>query len=161
MADYRGLKVKFEADDTSLSKALGKAKSEARKTATELRAIDKALKFDPTGTELVKAQQEGLQREIESTTQQLKLLRAAEEQIGKDGLSTQQWVQLQRDIATAEMKLKGYKQALADSIIQQGTMNSALDGFGKGVESFGAKIKPAGRRSRPSAERLREPSRPP
>lgn len=146
MADYRGLKVKFEADDTSLSKALGKAKSEARKTATELRAIDKALKFDPTGTELVKAQQEGLQREIESTTQQLKLLRAAEEQIGKDGLSTQQWVQLQSDIAMAEMKLKGYKQALADSIIQQGTMNSALDGFGKGVESFGAKIKPAGQR---------------
>lgn len=145
---YKGLTVKIGADTSKLSSELRKSRSEVSGITADLRKLNKALKLDPGNTRLLAQQQEDYRREIKATENQLKLYKQAEEAAlsGEQPLNDEQWRKLQSDIAMAEISLKGYKQALAESIIQQGTMNSALNGFGVGVEAFGAKIKPVGQK---------------
>lgn len=145
---YKGLTVKIGADTSKLSSELRKSRSEVSGITADLRKLNKALKLDPGNTRLLAQQQEDYRREIKATENQLKLYKQAEEAAlsGEQPLNDEQWRKLQSDIAMAEISLRGYKQALAESIIQQGTMNSALNGFGVGVEAFGAKIKPVGQK---------------
>ena len=57
-----------------------------------------------------------------------------------------QWTRLQSDIVMTEQKLKGYKQALADSIVQQNLAASRLDRFGQSVKNTGDRLVSVGRR---------------
>ncbi len=141
MADaYKGLTVKIGADTSSLSSALRKARSEASGVSAELRKLEKALKLDPGNTKLLAQQQEDYRKQIKATEKQLELYRKAEEQIGKDGMSSEQWTKLQSDIVIAEQKLKGYKQAIADSVIQQTAANSVLGKTGAKLEEIGTRF---------------------
>lgn len=148
MADaYKGLTVKLGADTSSLSSALRKAKSEMSGVSSELRQIERALKLDPGNVKLLAQQQRDYQKAIKSTEEQLKVLRQAEKDAldGTQPMNDEQWTKLQSDIAICEQKLKGYKQALTESMVQQGAMNSILGKTGAGIESFGTKVEGFGR----------------
>lgn len=148
MADaYKGLTVKLGADTSSLSSALRKAKSEMSGVSAELRQIERALKLDPGNVKLLAQQQRDYQKAIKSTEEQLKVLRQAEKEAldGTQPMNSEQWTKLQSDIAMAEQKLQGYKQALTESMVQQGTMNSLLGKAGASIESFGNKVDGFGR----------------
>ena len=49
---YKGLVIKFGGDTTELQSALKKVQQASRDTQSDLRDINKALKFDPGNTEL-------------------------------------------------------------------------------------------------------------
>lgn len=142
---YKGLTFRIGADTTDLNKGLRDAKREMSGVPTELRKIEKALKLDPGNTKLLAQQQADYRKAISSTEKQLEALRAAEQQIGRGGMSDEQWVRLQSDIAMCEQQLDGYRSVLADSIVRQNAMESALGSSGAKLEAFGDRLAPVGR----------------
>lgn len=157
MADvYKGLTVKLGADTSSLSSALRKVRSEVSGVKTDLRLVEKALKLDPGNVKLLAQQQKDYQKAIGATVKELELLKEAEQKLAyemTDGFigpvnpdqQHEQWTKLQSDIVITEQRLKGYKQALTESMVQQKLADSTLNKAGKVVESFAAKLEPASR----------------
>lgn len=141
---YKGLNIKFGGDTTDLDQALGKISSKGNKLARELKQVEKALKLDPKNTDLLKLKFEGLGKQVANAEEKLKALKNAESQIGKGGMSTEQWDKLQRDIALTESSLKTYKNQLKEASAQYAVANSALGKMGDGIERFGKAIAPAG-----------------
>ena len=140
MADaYKGLTVRLGADTTALSKALRSAKGEVSGVAGELRRLERALKLDPGNAKLLAQQQEDYRRQLASTKKQLDILRQAEREIGKEGMSSEQWTRLQADIAMAEQKVKGYEQALRDAGVQQKARESHTGRLAQALQDFGDK----------------------
>ena len=122
MADYKGLTIVFGADTRKLSQALRDAKKEARGTQTELNAINKGLKYDPTNVNLLARKQEILTQKIKATNNELEVYRKLEEQAdsANDGskLTGEQWARLQTDIFTTTQKLKEYEDELKKIQVQ-------------------------------------------
>lgn len=146
MADvYKGLTITLGVDTTSLSAGIRKAKSEMAGVTNELRKIDRALKLDPGNVKLLAQQQADYRKAIGATEKELEALRAAEEQIGQEDMSSEQWVKLQSDIALAEQKLKGYKQALTESMAKQEAANTLLGKFGSKLTSAADQLEKTGK----------------
>lgn len=156
MADaYKGLTVRLGADTTALSKALRSAKGEVSGVARpELRRLERALKLDPGNAKLLAQQQEDYRRQLASTKKQLDILRQAEREIGKEGMSSEQWTRLQADIAMAEQKVKGYEQALRDSVVQQKALESHTGRLAQALQDFGDKYDAAGKAAASAGDRM-------
>lgn len=155
MADaYKGLTVRLGADTTALSKALRSAKGEVSGVAGELRRLERALKLDPGNAKLLAQQQEDYRRQLASTKKQLDILRQAEREIGKEGMSSEQWTRLQADIAMAEQKVKGYEQALRDSVVQQKALESHTGRLAQALQDFGDKYDAAGKAAASAGDRM-------
>lgn len=158
MADvYKGLTVRLGVDSSSLSRGLRKSKSEVRGVSSDLKLLSKALKADPSNANLLAQQQKDYRRAISATMDQLEMLAQAERQLKHEmsdsfvgpvdkAAQHDQWTRLQSDIVMTEQKLKGYKQALADSIVQQNLAASRLDRFGQSVKNTGDRLVSVGRR---------------
>jgi TP901 family phage tail tape measure protein len=155
MADvYKGLTVKLGADTSSLSSALRKVRSEVSGVKTDLRLVEKALKLDPGNVKLLAQQQKDYQKAVGATVKELELLKEAEQKLAyemTDGFigpvnpdqQHEQWTKLQSDIVITEQRLKGYKQALTESMVQQKLATSTLSQAGEKIEGFAAKLEPA------------------
>lgn len=145
MADaYKGLTVKLGVDTTGLSSALRKVRSETSGVSKDLRAVERALKMNPGNVKLLAQQQRDYQRQIEATKKELELFKQAEKELESlDAMTPEQeaqWAKLQSDIVMTEQKLKGYKQALAESMVNQGVAESSLGKLGATVERFGSHV---------------------
>lgn len=92
--EYKGLTIRLGADTTELNSAIRSAKKEMSGVPTELKKIERALKLDPGNVKLLSQQQADYRKAISSTEKQLEALRAAEQQIGREGMSDEQWVKL-------------------------------------------------------------------
>lgn len=78
----KGITIEIGGDTTKLTKALSQVDSAINKTQQNLRDINKALKFDPGNTTLLKDKQVELAKQIEATEQRIK-----EEKIALDQLN--------------------------------------------------------------------------
>lgn len=67
----RGITIEIGGDTTKLVKALSSVDNALNKTQTNLRDINKALKLDPTNTNLLKDRQRELADAISETKQKL------------------------------------------------------------------------------------------
>lgn len=141
---YKGLNVKFGADMTDLDQAIGKIEAKGRRLSTNLKQVEKALKVDPRNTELLRQKFEGLGKQVSNTEDKLKKLKDAESQLGKDGMSSEQWDKLQRDIALTESSLKTYNKQLKDANAQYAAASSGLGQFGSKLMDVGEAISPVG-----------------
>ncbi len=81
MADPKGMKIRFEADDSKLSSSLNRIESEAKKLTKSLKEIDRYLEFDPSNVTLLAQKHDILTKSIENTTQQLKAMESSQEKI--------------------------------------------------------------------------------
>lgn len=146
MADvYKGLTIQFRGDTSSLSQALSKIRSESKGVSTELKQIQKAMKFNGSSPALATRQIELMKKQIKAATDQLKVYKTAERDIGKNKMSSEAWTKLQADIATTEAKLQGFKKQLAEVYIQQDAANSVLGRAGTALQNFGTKYEGLGR----------------
>lgn len=141
---YKGLTIQLGADSSGLDKALRQAQKQASGTYRELQQINRALKFDPSNTRLLVQQQENLKAKIKASTDELAALKAAEEQIGKENMSTEQWNRLQADIGKCEAYLKKYNQELAQSEYNYKLATTSAHDFGDKLERVGTKISNVG-----------------
>lgn len=145
MADtIRGITIEIGGDTSKLSKALGSVNSTIRSTQSQLKDVNKLLKFDPGNADLLAQKQRLLGEAITETSKKLETLRtaskAAEEQLAVDPKAQASYDAIQREIVATEAELKKLEaQAKATS---PALINIAE--AGKKLEAAGDKIKGVG-----------------
>lgn len=139
--DIKGITIEFRGNATPLQKAIRQVDSELKKTANELKGVNKALKFNPTSVELWRQKQKLLEQRISETTTKLKALKAAQKQMDDANVdkNSEQYRKLQREIIETKSQLKHFKSELRAI----GQVN--LRALGEQFKQMGSKLESAGR----------------
>lgn len=140
----KGITIEIGGDTTKLVKALSSVDNALNKTQTNLRDITKALKFDPTNTNLLKDRQRELADAISETKQKLDTEKQALEQMknteGFDANSrAARDLQTQIDLDTAALKQLEEQARQASSVL-----GSQMQAAGQKIQDVGNKIKSIG-----------------
>src|SRR5690625_5080810 len=102
----RGINVQIGSDTTGLSKALSDVNKNARDIQTELRQVDRLLRFDPSNTELLAQKQKLLADAVANTQEKLYRLKSVQEQVNeqfeKGEIDEGQYRAYQREVAKTE-----------------------------------------------------------
>jgi len=141
---YKGLTIKLSADTTGLTQSLGSIDAKGKALARNLKQVEKALKVDPKNTELLRQKFEGLGEQVKNTEERLKTLKQAEKEIGKSGMSTDEWNSLQREIAGTEANLKTYTKQFKEANAQYAAAESGLGQLGSKISEIGETLTPVG-----------------
>lgn len=145
--NIKGITVEIGADTTKLGKALRNVNSESIDLQSELKKVERLLKFDPGNTELIAQKQQILARNIEVTSQKLETLRSVQSQVkrqfARGEIGADQYRAFQREIADTEQSLNGLKKKLESIDGAEKSVNKLSDSFekvGKSASSAGATI---------------------
>ena len=140
---YKGLTIKFGGDTTELQSALKKIQTETRNTQSDLKAINKALEFNPGKTELLEQKVRNLNAAYDETKrkldaykqamQQLEDKKARGEQLTEE--EQRQYDALQREIYKCENQLKTYTDQLKSANAEMEASQTSLYQFGQTLES--------------------------
>ena len=140
----KGITIEFGADMTKLNAGLKKADGALNKTQAELKQINRALKFNPGNTTLLRQKFELLQQSVNQTEGKLKELRAAQANMNSSGVdkNSAAYRKLEREIIKTEDQLKRAEGELRTfgSVGKQQAL-----AVGNAFKSAGNKIKSAGR----------------
>lgn len=140
----KGVTIEFRAQDTDLQKALKKIRGETKNLDSELKAIDRSLKFNPKNVDLWRQKQAVLKAEIEKTSERLKVLRDAQEKMDADGVdkSSAEYRELQREILKSENQLERFNNELRRiPSAELRAMGESFKDAGKKIEGAGQKLK--------------------
>ena len=145
MAGYiKGITIEFGADTSALNGALKKTQGTLNKTQAELKQINRALKFNPGNTTLLRQKFELLQQTVTETRTKLKQLKDMQRQMDAAGVdkTSAQYRELEREIVKTESQLKQAEGALKrfGSVGKQQAI-----AVGQSFQAMGNKIKSAGR----------------
>lgn len=150
MANKRiqGITIEIDGNTKKLNDALKDTYSVISRTNSELKDLNKALKLDPTNTELLSQKQEVLKRNIEATKEKLDSLKEAQRQMGNyNDLTDEQkenYRALSVEISKTESTLKSLKKEYQDfgSVAKQQLENASksMKDFGKNISSAGRKM---------------------
>ena len=115
----KGITVEIGGDTTKLGKAIGDIEKQSNSLKGELKQVEKLLKMDPGNADLLAQKQEILTRAVSETTEKLKILRDAQEQVEKqfkDGkIGEDKYRAFQREIIKTENELKDFQNTLDDT----------------------------------------------
>ena len=129
--NIKGITIELQGNVQPLEQALKKANAAAKSTATEMRQVDKALKFNPASVELITQKQTLLSKQIENTKEKLTTLKNAQAEVeaqfkaGKIG--EENYRAFKRELETTESTLTHYKTQLTN-------INKEQDNLGKSTE---------------------------
>lgn len=142
-AKIRGITIEIGADTSKFASSLKSLNSTINSTKTQLRDIDRLLKFNPGNTELLTQKQKLLAKEIAATKEKLQELKAAQSQVEK---GSEQWDALQREIIATEQNLDGLQAEMRSfgSVASQ-----VIKAAGQKMQEFGNKVSDAGRKMQP------------
>lgn len=87
----KGITIKIGGDTTGLNKALSNTNKKTRDIQNELKKVNKALKLDPTNTELLAQKQDLLTQAIANTKQKLDALKQAQDKVNKAHEANPEW----------------------------------------------------------------------
>lgn len=137
----KGISVVIGAETTGLQKALSDVNKQGRNIQSELRQVNKALKFDPSSTTLLTQKQELLGKSIETTREKLNRLKSVQDQVNKQfengEINEGQYRAFQREIDITQNKLKNLEGQLKST-------SPALQSFGEKASAASEKLKKAG-----------------
>lgn len=138
-----GITLEIGGDTTELSKALQQPNKEAADLQSKLKAVDQALKLDPTNTDLLAQKQRLLSESITTTESKLKLLKQAQDEFIKSGknVDSAEYIELEKQIAQTEKKLKDLKTASDEVVKSNNKISTSLKSAGKALESASQKTK--------------------
>lgn len=143
----KGLTIKFGGDTTDLNKALEKVEKQGRSLSSELGQINRALKLDPTNTELLAQKQKVLADAISNTEDKLGTLKEAEKQVQaqfeRGEVSQEQVRALRREIIETEAKLIKYKNAVKETAEAEKKLADGAEGAAKELDDQADKTKKA------------------
>lgn len=141
-----GITISLDGETKGLDKALSGVNKTTRDLQSELRDVEKLLKFSPDNVELLAQKQKLLNDQVDNTTKKLDTLRNAQEQVEKQFKSGEigeaQYRAFQREIAETESKLQTFKR-------QASTVDDAIDSKQavNKVDKIGDAFKRAGKRA--------------
>lgn len=112
--NIKGITIEFQGDTTKLDKALRQIKNSTKDIDSELKQVNKALKFNPTSVELWRQKQDLLKQKIKETENNLKELKNIQAQMDAKGVdkNSEAYRRVQREIIEAESKLKTFNAEL-------------------------------------------------
>lgn len=114
-----GITIEIGGDTSKLGKAIEENEKQTRSLQSELKEVERLLKFDPSNTELLAQKQALLTSAIEETSQKLSTLREAEEQVeaqfNAGEIGEEQFRAFQREIIATEGRLQSMQQRLEDT----------------------------------------------
>lgn len=112
--NIKGITIEFQGDTTKLDKALRQIKNSTKDIDSELKQVNKALKFNPTSVELWRQKQDLLRQKIKETENNLKELKNIQAQMDADGVdkNSEAYRRVSREIIEAESKLKTFNAEL-------------------------------------------------
>jgi phage-related minor tail protein len=114
----KGITVEIGGDTVGLDKALKGVNKTSRSLQSELKDVQRLLKFDPNNAELMAQKQNLLNDQIENTNKKLKQLQEAEAQVQaqfeKGDIKEEQYRAFQRELQDTQQFLRHTENALAD-----------------------------------------------
>ena len=143
----KGITIEFDANTTKLSKALSQVRSESRAVDSELKKIDRSLKFNPKNVDLWKQKQLVLREAIKKTEDNLKRLKDEQKKLDTSGVdrNSAEYRNLEREILKCENQLKRYQDQERKMPTPEIAANAeAIRGMGEKWQEVGGKIKSAG-----------------
>jgi TP901 family phage tail tape measure protein len=133
----RGINVVIGADTTKLSKALSDVNKRAKDIQSELRQVDRLLKFDPGNTTLLAQKQQLLSKAIENTSEKLNRLKSVQQQVNEQfrrgEISEGQYRAFQRELEKTEGQLRSLQSRLEET---NGAINKHTTTWGRLQESL-------------------------
>lgn len=142
--NIKGLTIEIGGSTTKLTKALKEPQKETMSLRSKLKDVDNALKFDTKNVDLLNQKQRLLTKTIDSTENELKLLRQAQQEYKDSG----------KDIDGAEYlalenKIKITERALENLQKQQSNFSGEFQAMGVRVGEFGQKTEDLGKKFMP------------
>lgn len=139
--NIKGITIEFAGDTTKLDKSLREINRSSSKLDKELKQVNRALKFNPTSVDLWRQKQTLLNQKVDETRRKVDLLKQKQKQMDAKGVdkTSKEYRELQREIITAESKLKHFKGEL------RRIGNVKLKAIGEQFKQVGQKMTDAGR----------------
>lgn len=149
---YKGLVIKFGGDTTELQGALKQVQKASKDTQSDLRDINKALKFDPGNTELLEQKVRTLsaayldiEKKLDAYKQALAQLESKKQSGAKLAAEEErQYDSLKRAIMQCEWQLESYGDDLKATAREAEGSKTALGKVGQAIEDNADKISSAG-----------------
>ena len=138
--NIKGITIEFNGDTTRLDKALKQVKSESKAVDSQLKEVNRAIRFNPNNVELLKQKFTLLGQKVDQTEAELKQFRQIEAQLKAQNVSKQSaaWMKVRRDIIEAESKMKHFKAEMAAIKYQNITnMGNAFKTAGQNMRTAG------------------------
>lgn len=138
----KGITIEFNGETTKLGRAVNEINRKTRDLDSQLKSVDKALKFNPSNTELLAQKQTLLGRKVEETKNKLTALKEAQAKLDDDPAvdkTSQDYMELRREIIETESKLKHFEKQLRD------LGNVKLTALGTEMKQIGSKMQSAGK----------------
>ena len=141
-AKIRGITIEIGADTSQFASALKSLNSTVNSTKSQLRDVERLLKFNPENTELLAQKQKLLGKEIEATKKKLNELKAAEQNMKDSGVdeNSEEFMALRREIIATESQLEH----LNAEFNKLGSDAQAVEKAEKRVKELGDKLKSVG-----------------
>lgn len=139
----KGITIQIGADTTKLSSALNSANRAIKQTQTDLKAVEKALKINPTNINLLRDKQGLLNDKIADTKTKLDAMKQAQAQLDSQGAdkNSREYRELQTQIDLCEQELKDLNKE-SKSFGSAGAQ--AVAAVGEKLKDVGAKISQVG-----------------
>lgn len=138
--NIKGITIEFRGDTTRLDKAMRTIKSDSKSVDQQLKEVNRALKFNPNNTELLRQKFDLLKQKVNATEKELRELKAVEAQLKAQNVSKQsaEWMKVRRSIIEAESKLKHFNAEVKK--VQYANITK----LGNAFQSAGQKMRNAG-----------------
>ena len=137
----KGITIEFRGDTTSLDDALRKIKNETKGIDSNLRDVNRGLKFNPSSVELWRQKQTLLTQKLNETKEKVTLLKDTLKKVdaGEIELSAEETDRLKRELVEAESKAKYFSAELR----KIGNVN--LKALGEQFKAVGDKMTEVGK----------------
>jgi len=149
-ATIKGITIQIGSDTTGLATALSDINKLARDIQSELRQVEKLLKFNPHDTELLAQKQQLLADQVENTRKKLDTLKIAQEQVNeqfrKGEISQEQYRAFQRELVKTEDQLRSYEGQLKQVNLQNSEFAAKSAEIGQKLEGLGKKLTDVGKK---------------
>lgn len=141
-AKIRGITIEIGADTSQFASALKSLNTTVNSTKSQLRDVERLLKFNPENTELLAQKQKLLGKEIEATKKKINELKSAEQNMKDSGVdeTSEEFMALRREIIATESKLE-YLNAEFNKL---GSGAQAVEKAEKKVKELGNELKSVG-----------------
>ena len=147
-AAIKGITIEIGANTTKLSSALNQANKAINTTQSELRRVEKALKFEPGNTALLADKMAMLGEKADAARGKVEMLKDVQKDMDANGVdkNSREYIELQREIDLAEQELR----QLEEETKRFGSVGAQqIAAAGKKIEAIGDGMTNAGKKMMP------------
>lgn len=149
--DIKGITIEIDGKTTKLKTALSDVEKKSKGLNTELKNVNKSLKFNPGNTELLAQKHRILEESIKTTKEKIEKLHEAQKKAAEDlkngKIGQDEYDALTREVIKAENQLESFQK-------QMKNIEKESDTVGRKFEEIGAKAKAAGQKMSDAGDKL-------